>query len=338
MKKIIHIFVFFLLMEYQVFFGKDQYSLVTAIGLVLLCAWQLHKEDKIVAFKNDHDVAAKKELTMGEKIAAGVYAAIIILSFFVGKNFEAEFAFVMIAGILSIVIISIRDIKTQKITTWVSSFTIPKITLYLLGYLLSVQIHQNIAYQSILLLSCCILYNIASTREKVVAEAKKGQISHKEFKHFLFHRWSKYWNFFLGIWYLVALRSNGFIGPGYEYLLMFGFMIIYFTFLMKNENIFTIRDFVIIVMGSAVLAGLSPLVTRIFGNEVPAYVLASIILFAFDIGDIYFHQREFNEASIKFWSQKAAVYVLMAIYIVQVHLMMTNTAFSIDQVVASIFH
>ena len=114
------------------------------------------------------------------------------------------------------------------------------------------------------------------------------------------------------------------------------YQVIYFTYLLRNEISFTPKDFFILVLLSALLAGLSPITSIVVGNEIPTYILASIIFIAFDIGDTYFHQREFKESNAQFWSRKAILYVLMAIYISQLHFMMTSSMYSLDQVTASV--
>ncbi len=341
MKKVFDLIAFFLLLELQVFLGKGEYSIPVALGLVALSVYEFFTENKSILFKDRQSLEVqKKQLTPAEKAGAAVYGAIVLLCLVFGTNSGAQFAFILIALVLGITVFFLREkkkIKESDVSTWISSFTIPKFFLYLMNYLLSVQIHGNVAYQSILLLSCFVLYDILDHGEKIAEKANKGQISHNEFKHYLFHRWSKYWNFFLGIWFFIALRANGVIDANYEYILLFTFMIVFFTFLMKNENKFTFRDFSIIVCFSALLAGISPLMMAISNNEIPTYVLAAAIFVAFDLADVYFHEREFKESTMKFWSQKAVVYVLMAVYIGQVHFMMTHALFGIDQVAVSIF-
>lgn len=346
MRKFLTIIAFFLLLEYRVFVEKTEYSLIVAIGFIMLCAYEFFADDKPITFREaKKDGRAKVALTFGERAAASVYAIIILLSLIFGSDWGGQFAFVLIAGILGITAMSLIEQKRKKQegtdenshNTWMSSFTIPKLFLYLLNYLLSIQIHESMGYQSILFLSCFILYDLIDRGDKIVAKANKGQISEHEFKHYLFHRWSKYWNFFLGVWFFVALRANGAISAQYEYILLFAFMVIFFTFLMRNENHFTIKDFVTVTFFSALLAGISPLVSSVSGNEIPAYMLAALVFIAFDLCDTYFHQREFRETGLKFWSQKAVVYLLMGIYIAQVHFMMTHAMFGVDQVAASLF-
>jgi len=342
MKKIFIIIAFFLLLEYQVFFGQGTYSLVTAIGLIMLCGYEFFTEDKYIFFREQKlSEYHGTELTLAEKMSAAVYGVILILSIIFGSQWGAQFAFILIACVLGVTIFSLIEAQKNKSgkpegsATLMSNFTIPKFYLYILTYLLSVQISQSFAFQSILLLSCFVLYDLLDHGEKIITKARKGEITRHEFKHSFFHSWSKYWNFFLGVWFFIALRANNQITSEYEYILLFAFMVIFFTLLMKNESTFTLKDFFIIVVFAALLAGIRPLINAFAGNEVPTYVLASLIFVAFDLGDIYFHQREFKETNFKFWTQKAAVYLLMVIYIAQVHFMMTHVTFGIDQIVAS---
>ncbi len=341
MKKVFEMIAFFLLLELQVFAGKEEYSIPVAVGLIILCVYEYFTENKSILFKDRQSMEVqKKQLTPGEKAGAAVYAGIVLMALVFGTSTGAQFAFILIAMVLGVTIFSLRqkkNIQQADVSTWISSFTIPKFFLYLMNYLLSIQIQGNVAYQSILLLSCFVLYDILDHGEKIAAKANKGLISQNEFKHYLFHRWSKYWNFFLGVWFFIALRANGVIDANYEYILLFTFMIAFFTFLMKNENGFMFRDFAITVFFSALLAGISPLMMAISNNEIPTYVLAAAIFVAFDLADVYFHEREFKESTMKFWGQKAVVYMLMAVYIAQVHFMMTHSLFGINQVAVSIF-
>lgn len=341
MKKVFDIIAFFLLLELQVFVGTGEYSIPVAVGLIVLCVYEFFTENKSILFKDRKSIEVqKKQLTAGEKAGAAVYGGIVLMALVFGASTGAQLAFILIALVLGITVFSLREkkkIRESDVSTWISSFTIPKFFLYLMNYLLSVQIHGNVAYQSILLLSCFVLYDILDHGEKIAAKANKGQISHNEFKHYLFHRWSKYWNFFLGVWFFIALRANGIISANYEYILLFTFMIAFFTFLMKNENKFTFKDFAVIIFFSALLAGISPLMMAVSNNEIPTYALAAAIFVAFDLADVYFHEREFKESTVKFWGQKAVVYVLMGVYIAQVHFMMTHALFGIDQVAVSIF-
>ena len=358
MKKILSIIAFLLLLGYQVFFVKEEYSIVTAVGLIILCTYEFFTEDKAIKFKDQQALdplqqPSPKELSFCEKAAAAVYAGILLLSLIFGSGWGAQFALIMVAGVFGVTSLSIIELKKKKSlpvgdsqdsdNTWMSSFTIPKFFLYLMNYLLSIQIHQSMAYQSILFLSCFILYDIFDHGEKIVLQANNGKITKHEFKHYLFHRWSKYWNFFLGVWFFISLRANGVISANYEAILLFTFMVIFSTFLLKNEKGFSIGDFLTIVLFSGLLTGLSPLMLVLFGNEIPTYITAAVIFIAFDLSDVYFHIRNFNdkkgqdETSTRFWTQKAVVYLLAAIYISQVHFMMTNPQFQIDQVAASIF-
>lgn len=340
MKKALEIIAFFLLLEYQVFVGRGEYSIPVAIGLVILCVYEFFTENRSIIFRDRKSLEyQRKQLNPGEKAAAAVYAGILLLGIVFGTNIGTQLAFIMISGILGIVFLSLREKNNRApdVSTWISSFTIPKFYLYLVNFLLSVQIYQYAAYHSILLVSCFILYDILNTGEKMAAKANNGLISHGEFRHYLFHSWSKYWNYFLWVWFFIALRANGAITAQYEYILLFVFMVVFFTFLMKNENRFTLKDFGVLTLFSAVLAGISPFMMAVSKNELPTYVLAAAIFIGFDLADVYFHQKEFRESSVKFWSQKAVLYILAAVYISQAHMMMTDGLFGIEEIAASFF-
>jgi hypothetical protein len=372
MKKYLSIIAFFVLLEYQVFWGNGGYSAITAAGLVLLCVYELLTEDKKISFRDSKKVAhmapagGSKDLKFTEKAAVAVYAAVVAASVIFGAfglGQGSQFAFILLGGVLAITAISLRENRelrqqkgagaaaasraaastagsartTSSATTALSSFTIPKLLIIAMNFLLSTLIHQNFAYQSILILSCLVLFDIFAHGENAVAKAKKGEIAEHEFKHMIFHRSSKYWNFFLTVWFIIALQSNNLISPTIEYLMLFAFMVMFLVFLVETQTGVTKKDFFVIVLLSSLMASLSPLSNKFFGGEIPGYLLASLILVAFDTGSLYFHQREFpEESTTKYWSQKMAVYFLMGIYIAQLNFMMTHSFFGIDQIMASV--
>jgi hypothetical protein len=218
------------------------------------------------------------------------------------------------------------------------SYHIPIFFLYLFCFLISVQISANIAFQSILVLSVIILFDVLQKNEKWTAEMKTGELEEDDLRHLLFHRWLKYWNFFLGIWWLLSLRVGSSLNATQYAFLLFTFVVVYFMILLRNLSIFGMKDMLFVLMTAGVLVGLDSVLRQILNQGIPLYIQAALMLIAFDLGDGYFHHCNFHEKSHIFWSRKTALYLLSLLYIVQIHLMMSNPVFSFQEIYNSLFY
>ena len=83
-----------------------------------------------------------------------------------------------------------------------------------LNYLIAGQLGQNLSYQFILLISVVVLYDILSREKDFKNRIENKRIDLENFKSYLFHRWSKYLNIFLGMWFFILLESNNSVTVG----------------------------------------------------------------------------------------------------------------------------
>jgi uncharacterized membrane protein YphA (DoxX/SURF4 family) len=345
MKKAFAIIIFFLLLEYQTLFSPEVYSLITGAGLIGLCLYLFITGDQAISFDGKKEIKARTKLGRSEILIASIYSVILILTLLFGKDLGFQITFILITTIIGVTTLSFLEIKKNPLKkdgkatafhpTVMSIYTIPIIYLCVVNYLLSVQIAQSVAYQSILLLSCLIFFDTVNKQENLAEKIKTLEIEKHEFEHRLFHCWIKYWNFFIGIWYIISLRVNGVIAPQQEYFMLFAFIAMLFLFLLSGLNKFTINELVGVVFFAALLTIIDPLTAHIAGTPLSAHFQTLIIFITFDLGDVYFHQRKYKEATIKYWSQKAAFYMLAGIYIAQINFFMVNPQFDLDRIYAS---
>ncbi|HLG25399.1 MAG TPA: hypothetical protein VI588_01215 [Candidatus Gracilibacteria bacterium] len=340
MKPVISVTAFLLLLEYQVFFSSGPYSLITAAGLVFLCAWLFFGGDQKSALSSDGK--ENKALKTHEAVAACVYGAVLVLSFFVQPEFALHLAIILVSAILVVGGLSVMEGREKKSSpeapSRMSSYTVPAIYLCVMNYLLSALIPLTTGYQSILLLSCVILYDLLSKGEKMAAQVKEKKIDPEEAKHALFHSWSKYWNFFLGVWYIISLSVMGNISADQKHFLLFLFLSFLFIVSLRNLVTLKFRTLTGIIFFAAVLTGIDIVAAALWGRNISIFVQSMLIFVGFDIGDFLFHQRHYHELSPQVLLQKCAVYVLLCFYVVQLHYMMTSPFMRIDQAFTAIYN
>lgn len=360
MKKYFIVLFFFGLLEYQVLFHRNtlaglefhylNYSAVTAGGLIILCLYQLFKGVKDFGAKR-LETGKKKNLVTWMVVVA-TYLAIIVGGSILTDTFEGQFISLLTATTVGLVGVSIceavkRRKKKGKIpekadhfqSTRVNAFTIPVIYLYVVNFLVAAGIGHNIAFQFILILSCMILYDNLAKEERFVEKFKR-RINDFELRHYVFHRWSKYFNFFLGTWYFMSLHMSGVISLYAMLGLLFLYMCIFFTVLLRISYHFNIHDFAEIIIAAGTLTAIPALAYSFTDWIPPAFAVAAVIFFGFDLSDIYWHSKHFakeHRTSPVFWTQKGAVYILVLIFIWQLQTMGTNPAMSIDNVYTSVF-
>lgn len=363
MKKYLIVLAFFGLLEYQaVFYDVPReaienhwlaYSAVTAIGLIILCLYQLYTGSKDFVKKNPKTKKNKK-VQMLEIAAIVLYLAIIAGSSLTG-SFGSQFVIILAATIAGLGGVSVYEVlkrrkephkkilifeKPSKVdSTRMSAFTIPILYLYVVNFLTAAQIGNNLAFQFILFLSCIILYDNLNKEEQFVQKFSK-KVDDFELRHYIFHRWSKYFDFFLGTWYFTSLHLNGVISLYAMLALMFLYMCIFFTVLLRITYHFNIRDFIGILTMSATLTIIPAMAYSALDWYPPSFIVAAFIFFGFDLGDIYWHSKHFaheHKASLLFWFQKATIYGLVLVFIWQLHQMETNPLMSVDNVYTSVF-
>jgi len=357
MRKYITILAFFLLMEYQVLYGNGDYSPITAFGLIVICLYYVHlagkgfriKDSKLKLPKFPKKKTSFKAIIKTPYIIIGLYILGLAVPVIVLDDFGYQFIAALVVIVLGLVSLSIYEIYHSKKNTVhekkikdhlekpnkMSSFGIPVLYLLLINFLLSVQLDKNIAYQFILILSGLILYDLFTKEDYYTDLYERKKISAHELQHYLFHRWSKYLNFFLAEWYFISLESNGIIDSNQKLILLFIFSVIFLTFIFRMTARFTIRDFIGIVMLAAFITSLDPLAEIVINRHLPHYIQAMMLFLMFDIGDIYYHSKRFEDVNASVWMQKTLMYALLTIFIVQLHLMESNPNMDLDSIFSS---
>ena len=336
---------FFLCFEYQAVFSPNQYSFISASGLILLVVGKFLTTPKNIRSNSLFELGTKKEnrLDKYEKISAAAYVAAMILCVIMGAGVAMQMAFIMIILIMAVTFFSLKEggktsEKRQEEAivknnfTFNTNFIFPIVFLSFVNYLLSMQIAGTFAFQSIIIVSTLVLADMIFKENKWMKLLLTQKITDTEFKHLLFYRWNRYWSFFLGIWYFLSLRSNGAINQNQSYILIFAFAVIYFIFLVREVTVLKTRELFMVAAFAFFLTALDPIALRFFGSSVADYWQAAIMFVAFDIGNVYFFQSHVEKISHSFWGHKAALYITAFIYILQVHIMMTNPQFTLRNV------
>ena len=334
MKKLLITTVFFALLEYQEFSGGGEYSLITGAGLLLLLIYLAWSGDGLISFRKGKAVP-QQPMNWQQKLIAVLYTGVLLVQIMLNLGQEGAFISFAIFATVGLTLAIIIETNYQNLfqkdhkiaegpVSIMHNFTQQILHLFLVTFLISVQIHQSAAFQSLLLVSALILYDILNGQEKVDAQIKQGTMSPQAVSHFFFHRWCKYWNYFLQTWYILIMQSNNLITESQTFIVLLCFMVAYFTIQFRNLRSFSLKDFVLISFLATALSGLNPLLQNLTGISLPSYVIAAMLFIFFDLGEVYFHQHEFQETSIKFWSQKATMFLLVTVYVFQIHVLMTD--------------
>jgi len=341
---------FFLCFEYQALFSEHQYSLITAAGLAVLLIAKFVASPQGASTKSLFGKATVRKGSLGlyEKLAAGTYATALILGMIFGAGIALQLAFMMITAIMGVTFFSLkqsRKIETkaqeEKVVsqnlTFTTNFLLPVVILCLANFLLSAQIDFTFAFQSINIVSTIVLADMLAKENKWTELLEKKEISEDEFKHLLFYRWSRYWNFFLGVWYFISLQQNGVINNMQSYILIFAFSVLYFLFLIREVAVLKFRELFTVIVFALILTALDPLAMKFFGTDIASYWVSALLFVAFDVGNIYFFQSHVETVGRSFWAHKSLLYIVATLYIVQVHIMMTNPNFSLESIYSKFF-
>lgn len=345
MTKYFKLALFIGLMEYQVLLTPGEYSPVTALGLILLCLLQLYSGR--TGFRIDgmmKKIDYKAIVPGGTFVIILAYVGALLSSVLIFKEFGHQFFFALFVTLVGVVALSVSEYfkhkKSEQITAAhpnkMGSFTIPIIFVYMINHLLSVQLESNLSYQFILVLSALVLYDIFFKGTKFALQFERGEINEHEFQHYLFHRWSKYLNYFLAIWYFLTLRANGIIDASQESLMMFTFSVAFFTFIFRMVAKFTIKDFITIVIIAGALTALNPLISTVMGLELAHFMRAIILFLFFDLYDIYIHSRNFVDTHSQIWGQKTVIYILVTLFVMQLQILESNPGLTIENTYTSI--
>ncbi len=345
--RLLKIGAFIFLLEYQVFFGQGDYSLVTGAGLAIMSFFCFLFNSR--GFKHE---AIKHKIMWFQQIRhvifAVLYVGLIILSLFVGRNIGERLMLILALQAVVLVIFHSKRVvwlpkkkadsgKNTYNPALVSSFTIPSVFLFTLNFLIGGLIGQNIAFQFVLTISAIVFYEILAGRDRFVVQLEKKQISMGDFRHYLFHRWSKYLNFFLGIWFFLLLEQKGIIEDWQQLIILFFFLIIFSTHTYGMIKQMDKKSVTMIAVCSGIVVILEFIAGILFSTHIPPYLLTLLIFMIYDAGDIYIHYREFHDLSADLWSKKAAVYLLATIFISQLHLFEQDVNLNLYEISASVF-
>lgn len=344
MKKYLIIAAFLILMEYQVLFHYNpsitpeihllDYSLVTGLGLLGLAFYHI-----LGGLKGFHKNIDKKRFIKRKYWLPITVFYVFMLSVgaFFADSIERRLIMILIIMAAALISFSIYEIQThpkEQRNSRIGTFTVPIIFLYAINFLLAVQIDQNIAYQFILILTSIVLFDLLKKEEQF----SQIKINHEELRHYIFHRWDKYFSLFLFVWYFINLHLNGSISVFSMLGLLFLFMVIYFTILLRVTYKFTTKFFVGILLLAGALTAIPALIFLLTTWRPPAFAVAAFIFLGFDVADIYWHHLRFGDdhnPPVKFWIQKAAIYLLVVLFIWQLEEISLNPFMDFDTVYTS---
>jgi hypothetical protein len=341
MSTLLKIGLFIGLMEYQILQTPGHYSPITILGLIGLCLIELHNGQKGFKKEKNNSCLSSK----GTFIIILIYVLGLLGATFFFQDYGQQFLLTLSITAVGIVALSFYEFYQKKSAGGeikegrpdkIESFTIPVMFVYVINHLLSVQVDNILAHQFIIVLSAFVLYDIFRNGANYAHQYEKGQIDDKEFHHYLFHRWSKYLNYFLGIWYFFTLSSNGIITEFQTTALIFTFSVIFLTFISRMVSKFTIKDFFTIVLMAGILTSLDPLIGLFLGMELTHFLRAIILFLFFDLCDIYMHSKNFKDENNQIWGQKAVVYILVTLFVIQLHILERNSDLSIENAYSSL--
>lgn len=352
------ILAFIILIEYQVLTSPGEISHLSATGFILLSLYHVWQSKKGYNIKKFFSRGQKNKIKVGDFLAehkmagiiiGSVYAFLIALSIVVLHDFGNRIVANLFITATALIGLSTYEIyhkehtkgKSGQLVSYerpnkIRDFTIPIIYLYTLSYLLSIHVGNSFAYQFVLVLAVLVLFDIIRRGLRLTHLYEANKINEHDFKHYLFHRWSKYLNYFITVWYFVVLHQIGVITETQQHILMYAFVVIFITFVNRMASRFSIRNFMVTVVAAGIITFIDPILNLLVGIDPPHYLIAIIMLVFFDIVDQYFHTKEYNEIPLKIWEQKAVIYVLATIFIVQLSAIEDNPLLDIESVFTSI--
>lgn len=344
--RLLKVTAFIILLEYQVIFWNGGYSIVTGVGLAVMAFFYFLVD--IRGFKHEKNMC-RESRTSKIKVAvmALLYGGLVSMALAFGQDFGQRLVAILVLQMLALLISNTYSrlkgmiLKTNTASeayqpALVSSFTIPATFLFTMNYLIGGLIGHNVAYQFVLIVSTLLFYEILAGRDRLVPMLEKGNINTTEMRHYLFHRWSKYLNFFLGIWFFMLLETHGIVTELEQRMLLFLFLMIFtvhtYGMIKKLNPTYLIG----ILAGAALVVSLELMLRTVFMGQIPPNIVILIVFVLYDTGDMYIHYREFNDLSRELWSKKAAIYVLMAVFIAQLHVFEQNPRLDFAGVSASV--
>ncbi len=349
MLKYLKILAFISLLEYQVIVYNNSYSPITFAGIVLLIV--ICVISSLGGFSHEHsrDICSNKKNRAISVIVVAGYTLAIIAGIILGQSLGDRVFYLLIIVTVGVIIASsyenLRKIIPFKTAgpedafkpAYISSFTIPKIYLMGINYLIAGQLGQNLSYQFILLMSVIVLYDVLSHEKDFKNRIENNHLDLEDFKSYLFHRWSKYLNLFLGMWFFILLESNDNVTAGGGKIMIALFISVITIFIYSLIKKLKFVEIAGIVCFSSLLVSMDYLIENVLGIHIQTYFMAFIIFIFYDLGDMYICFREFHILKPAIWEQKLVMYTLMAIFITQVTLIGISPSMNVNNAYAAIF-
>lgn len=344
--RLLKVATFIVLLEYQVIFWNGEYNVITGVSLAVMAFFCFLVN--IRGFKHEKNMCrASRNSKIKVAGIALLYGGLVGLALAFGQDFGQRLVAILVLQTLALLISNTYPrlkgmiLKTNTANeayqpALVSSFTIPATLLFTMNYLIGGLIGHNIAYQFVLIISAILFYEILAGRDRIVPMLEKGNINITEMRHYLFHRWSKYLNFFLGIWFFMLLERHEIVTEVEQRMLLFLFLIIFTVHTYGMIKKLNPTYIFAILAGATLVVSLELMLRAMFMGQIPPYIVILIVFMLYDAGDMYIHYREFNDLSRELWSKKAAIYVLMAVFIAQLHIFEQNPRLDFAGVSASV--
>lgn len=323
----------------------QQFHAASGICFLLLCFYTVFRGNKGFDYElNNKDFGKFRTI---ELIVALAYLVMVSLIISFGEGFAKQIISLIAMNTVVLVGFSLygplwdhmigkNRPSEEPRPTVMSSFMIPKLFLIVATFLVGNQLNGNISFVFILGLATYVLWELIGFKQHIVEQVNAGNMTDFEVRHYLFHRWSKYMNFFLITLFLQLLLSNGIIGEEMELIGIFAFTVLYLTYTLKMVSNYTLKDFLLIAVFAAVIVGVDFCSDQLLGHEMPTYLFTLMVMIFYDLMDVYFHARQFKEVSLKFWEQKGILYLCATIFLSQVYILQANPYANMDTISASV--
>lgn len=336
-KNILIVGLFFLATQYQYFFSHLEFSPFALAVLIGLSAYQLRDD------RGDFSLAGvPAHLRMDSsilKVFIFLYVAGIVGGVYLLGHYEDQTIFIVSRTFTGVIILFLyQSFKEKKeyqanknivdYPSKVIGFTLPVIFLYVSNFLLSTQLHDNIAFEFVHALSCIALWDILAQKQKIMGDFEKGEIDITELKHILFHQWIKYVNFFLMLWYIQVLRQDRIINEWQEVAMLAAYFFLFMCLSLRTVYRFNLKDFISIIIFSVCLAFVEPAVRNFLPPQSPAFFSTMLIFVLYDLWDLFFHEREFSIFHEKVLVHKLAYYAAVGVFILSLQNIKTDSIFT----------
>jgi hypothetical protein len=306
----------------QVFGIFSDHVVIPGVALIALCVSQVITDGYRVAGR-------RPKLTPKEKAAAALFAVVLFAGISMPLPLGIRYGFLLVLSLFSItaVLVSGQQAKKRKPATEPSALlteegvrTTSILLVYIISFHLGTQIWFSLAFQSIIIISCLLVYLLQ--KDNVADLPSRASVKSQD--------WGKYWNAFIGVWCIMIMKDNGFFTEGQEHLIIFAYIILLFLIYLGGQHHFKAQEILWIAFMSAFLTSIDPLTEELVRTEMPSFIQAFLIIVAFDLGGMYFLHRMQTTLAPKNLQRKAFAYLLAGFYIFQVNQMVNDPAFDVE--------